>query len=107
MNPLSYADYLHHDPAPVVRPDQATWSLPAEQPDIWRTVWSQLLVSMAGLDRRMAKIEFTPKVLTFTAENEIDEVLAHTAGTDAEGRLTFDILIEGEAQTFPYRAKAG
>ena len=52
-----------------------------------------------------AVTEIAPTVLTFTPENEIDEILTYKARRDAAGTLTFDILKDEEAQPIPYRAK--
>ncbi len=50
-----------------------------------------------------------PKVLTFTRDNEVDEVLTYSTDRDAQGgRLTFSILKDETPpqQIPPYRAKA-
>ncbi|MCV2881356.1 aspartate 1-decarboxylase [Actibacterium sp. XHP0104] len=44
-----------------------------------------------------------PKVLTFTPENEVSEILTYSAHPDDQGRLTFDILKDDEPQDIPYR----
>ncbi|MBV7407492.1 aspartate 1-decarboxylase [Maritimibacter sp. DP1N21-5] len=46
-----------------------------------------------------------PRILTFTRDNHIAERLSYAADRDAEGRLTFDILKDGEPQAIPYASK--
>jgi len=52
-----------------------------------------------------AVTEIAPTVLTFTPENEVDEILTYKARRDEAGKLTFDILKDDQAQPIPYRAK--
>ncbi|WP_417249833.1 aspartate 1-decarboxylase [Celeribacter sp.] len=67
-------------------------------------VGDQLIICSSELRPAADVTEIAPKVLTFTADNEADELLTYKAGRDADGRLTFDILKEGAPQSIPYKA---
>jgi aspartate 1-decarboxylase len=47
--------------------------------------------------------KIAPKVLTFRANNEIDEILTYEAALDDEQRLTFAIKKDGEKQPIPLK----
>lgn len=51
-----------------------------------------------------AVTEIAPKVLTFSPDNALDEVLTYRARRDADGRLSFDILKDGQRQPIPLPA---
>ncbi len=67
----------------------------------------QLIICSNDFLEASAVTDIAPKVLTFTPANEIDEILTYCTQKDAQGRLTFDIIKDGQPQTIPYRAKMG
>ena len=69
-------------------------------------VGDQLIICTNELRPAEDVTEIAPKVLTFTRNNEVDEVLTYSADRDAQGRLTFSILKDETPQQIPYRAKA-
>jgi aspartate 1-decarboxylase len=66
-------------------------------------VGDQLIICSHDLRPAEDVIRIAPKVLTFTRDNEVGEVLTYAASRDAEGRLTFEIQKKGEAQPIPYK----
>ena len=69
-------------------------------------VGDQLIICSSDMLPADKVTEIAPKVLTFTPENEADELLTYQTTRDASGRLSFDIIKDGEAQAIPYKAKA-
>lgn len=69
-------------------------------------VGDQLIICAHEMRPAAEVTQIAPKVLTFTRDNDIDEVLTYSADHDAQGRLTFDILKGGHPQSIPYCAKA-
>lgn len=63
----------------------------------------QLIIRSRDLRPAEDVTRIAPNVLTFTRDNEVGEVLTYAASRDADGRLTFAILKEGEAQPVPYK----
>ncbi|MDV4166826.1 aspartate 1-decarboxylase [Rhodovulum sp. FJ3] len=68
-------------------------------------VGDQLIICSNDFLDAGAVTEIAPTVLTFTPENEVDEILTYKAQRDEAGKLTFDILKDDQAQPIPYRAK--
>lgn len=68
-------------------------------------VGDQLIICSNDFLDASAVTEIAPTVLTFTPENEVDEILTYKARRDEAGKLTFDILKDEQAQPIPYRAK--
>ena len=68
-------------------------------------VGDQVIICSSDYIEADAITDISPTVLTFTPDNKIDEILTYKANRDADGRLTFDIIKDGAAQTIPYKAK--
>lgn len=68
-------------------------------------VGDQLIICSNDFLDAGAVTEIAPTVLTFTPENEVDEILTYKARRDEAGKLNFDILKDEQAQPIPYRAK--
>jgi len=54
-----------------------------------------------------AAFEIAPRVLTFTEDNAIDEILSYRATRGEDGHIQFDILKDDQPQPIPYSAKTG
>lgn len=70
-------------------------------------VGDQVIIASSDYLQADAAFEIAPKVLTFTADNHIDEILTYKASKNASGQISFDILKEDIPQPIPYRAKNG
>lgn len=68
-------------------------------------VGDQLIICASDMREAEAVTEIKPKVLTFTPDNEIDELLTYSAARNDAGQLSFEILKDGDSQPIPYRAK--
>jgi aspartate 1-decarboxylase len=68
-------------------------------------VGDQVIICSSDYIEADAITDISPTVLTFTPDNKIDEILTYKANRDEDGRLTFDIIKDGAAQTIPYKSK--
>lgn len=67
-------------------------------------VGDQLIICANEMRPAADVTDLRPTVLTFTPENDIDEVLTYVAERNAEGRISFEIRKAGEPQAIPYKA---
>ncbi|WP_425093332.1 aspartate 1-decarboxylase [Tropicimonas sp. S265A] len=68
-------------------------------------VGDQVIIASSDFLEAEAAFDIAPTVLTFTPDNEVDEILTYKASRDAQGRISFDILKDEAPQPIPYRAK--
>lgn len=70
-------------------------------------VGDQVIIASSDYLQAEAAFDIAPTVLTFAADNQIDEILTYKASKNATGQISFDILKNATPQPIPYRAKSG
>lgn len=63
----------------------------------------QVIICTSDYAEAEAVFDMRPKVLTFDAENHVQEVLTYATSRDENGKVTFEILKDDIAQPIPLR----